>query len=81
MFWVHDTDYDRYAFMYSCENRFLFFRHEMIWVLTRERMIDFESSTYQYISGRLDMTELDRRDLVASNQTMCKMEGYDDDHV
>ncbi|KAJ8041363.1 Apolipoprotein D [Holothuria leucospilota] len=83
IYWVHDTDYDSYAFLYSCKNKFLFFHEEMIWILTRQQYVEPDSPLYQYIADRYEMTELDGSNLVPSEQMRCPSRDDDngeDDH-
>lgn len=36
-YWILDTDYDNYAFVYSCKEIFGLYHTEFFWILTREK--------------------------------------------
>ena len=67
---ILDTDYDSYAIVYSCNQKFFdLFKTELLWILTRER-----SPSYSVIQKAMSVIRkqgIDTRRLKRTRQTGC----------
>lgn len=68
-YWIVDTDYHTFAIAHSCVNRYIFWREEFTWVISRTRMLTGDALLH--VQQRFILSGLDGTSIVPTNQERC----------